>query len=219
MGIRSFWAATVLACGLGATAAPASATIYDIAATNGVGVDVTFGAGQTYLIEWIGMADGGAYDSANGNCPTGDCSSGWNNGLFALEIPNNPANFDLDIVSIPGAVALPGFSVASFSSAADALAAYKTGANINDWFVNIVGGVPVGGVVFERTFPNPFRIMADGGVNRFLVADFDQDRSNNFGGVSLRITAVPEPATWAMLVLGFGGAGAMLRRRGRLAAA
>ena len=31
--------------------------------------------------------------------------------------------------------------------------------------------------------------------------------------------AVPEPASWAMLILGFGGAGAMLRRRGRELAA
>jgi hypothetical protein len=30
-------------------------------------------------------------------------------------------------------------------------------------------------------------------------------------GVSL--TAVPEPTTWAMMLLGFGGIGAMIRRR------
>jgi hypothetical protein len=33
------------------------------------------------------------------------------------------------------------------------------------------------------------------------------------------LTAVPEPATWAMLVLGFGGIGAALRRRRQLALA
>ena len=31
--------------------------------------------------------------------------------------------------------------------------------------------------------------------------------------------AVPEPATWAMMILGFGGVGALLRRRSILAAA
>ncbi len=36
-------------------------------------------------------------------------------------------------------------------------------------------------------------------------------------GVSL--TAVPEPAVWGLMVLGFGGAGAMIRRRRRLATA
>jgi hypothetical protein len=29
---------------------------------------------------------------------------------------------------------------------------------------------------------------------------------------------VPEPSTWALLIAGFGLAGAMLRRRGRVAA-
>lgn len=31
-------------------------------------------------------------------------------------------------------------------------------------------------------------------------------------------TSVPEPATWALMILGFGGAGVMLRRRGAIAA-
>jgi hypothetical protein len=30
---------------------------------------------------------------------------------------------------------------------------------------------------------------------------------------AFRITAVPEPATWAMMILGFGGVGALMRRR------
>ena len=39
------------------------------------------------------------------------------------------------------------------------------------------------------------------GGNAFEVSDFAAS------------TAVPEPATWALMILGFGGAGAMLRRR------
>ncbi len=33
------------------------------------------------------------------------------------------------------------------------------------------------------------------------------------------LTAVPEPGTWALMIMGFGGAGAMIRRRRSLAAA
>lgn len=212
MGIRTFCAAAALACGL-AAAAPAGAAIYNIAATDGVGVDVTLSAGKTYRVDWIGVADGGLYDSANGNCPTGDCSSGWNNGLFNVEVPHNPANFELDIYTIAGGAPPPAFSVASFASPSLALAAYKAGDGINIFHVAIVGGNPVGGLVFDGTFPNPLIVTGDGTTTRLLVADFDQNRENNFGGVSLRIAAVPEPATWALLILGFGAAGGMLRRR------
>jgi hypothetical protein len=45
----------------------------------------------------------------------------------------------------------------------------------------------------------------------------DGTPADNYGGVSLRFTAVPEPATWTMMVLGFGGAGLMLRTRRRVA--
>ncbi|MBL8556171.1 MAG: PEP-CTERM sorting domain-containing protein [Phenylobacterium sp.] len=58
------------------------------------------------------------------------------------------------------------------------------------------------------------------GVNNLTVRviNFSQDGGNPSG---LRVeftgsdvgTAVPEPATWALMIVGFGGAGAMLRRR------
>ena len=41
----------------------------------------------------------------------------------------------------------------------------------------------------------------------------------NTGRVGATLTSVPEPATWAMMLMGFFGAGAMLRRRQALAAA
>ncbi len=37
--------------------------------------------------------------------------------------------------------------------------------------------------------------------------------SQYFDNVSLDVTAVPEPATWAMMIVGFGMTGASLRRR------
>jgi len=45
----------------------------------------------------------------------------------------------------------------------------------------------------------------------------DAVRGDNFGGVSLRISAAPEPGTWALMLMGFGGAGAALRSRRRTA--
>ena len=42
---------------------------------------------------------------------------------------------------------------------------------------------------------------------------FDDILSDNRGGVSLNIAAVPEPATWGLMILGFGGMGVAMRRR------
>ena len=47
--------------------------------------------------------------------------------------------------------------------------------------------------------------------------DFRVNRHGNYyydsTGLSASITAVPEPATWAMMIIGFGAAGSMIRRR------
>ncbi|TAL35659.1 MAG: PEP-CTERM sorting domain-containing protein [Phenylobacterium sp.] len=51
-----------------------------------------------------------------------------------------------------------------------------------------------------------FSIAANG-----TIGDIRQIR---IGGIQ---AAVPEPATWTMMILGFGAAGAMLRTRRRLA--
>lgn len=68
-----------------------------------------------------------------------------------------------------------------------------------------------------RTF---FGLTSDAGFSTFKITSrsalglFD---NLSFGGLS---SAVPEPSTWAMLITGFGGVGAMMRRsRRRLAVA
>ncbi|KRB48918.1 PEPxxWA-CTERM sorting domain-containing protein [Phenylobacterium sp. Root700] len=44
--------------------------------------------------------------------------------------------------------------------------------------------------------------------------NFSDIRHTSFDAVAL-MTAVPEPATWAMMIIGFGAVGSMVRRRGR----
>ena len=64
--------------------------------------------------------------------------------------------------------------------------------------------------------------QSSGGTNRRFYFDFGSDRvtevifsssSNSFEFDNIAAGAVPEPATWAMLIVGFGFVGASLRRR------
>ncbi len=45
------------------------------------------------------------------------------------------------------------------------------------------------------------------------IVDGDGDTAN-VGAVAHPVTVVPEPATWALMILGFGAVGAAMRRRG-----
>lgn len=51
-----------------------------------------------------------------------------------------------------------------------------------------------------------------GSVDTFSLVGFSTGQAVGSGESSIT-TVVPEPATWALLIVGFGGAGAMLRRR------
>ena len=42
---------------------------------------------------------------------------------------------------------------------------------------------------------------------------WDSNFADNTEDVLVSLTAVPEPTTWALMILGFGGAGVLLRRR------
>ena len=53
--------------------------------------------------------------------------------------------------------------------------------------------------------------LAQAGDVKFFI--YDDHLTDNRGGVSLSVAAVPEPATWAMLIAGFGLVGMAARRR------
>lgn len=188
---------------------PASAAIYNISATDDVGTEIVLGVGQ-YSVAFIGIADGGAYDSAFVTCPADPCVAGWANRVslrgsdFANAFtPGESTTVDVLSVGSPSQV---------FASAAASLAAYKSGP-INHYGVDIDGGVIGAPFLFTTYASSPFTLNSSVADTYRLVVTQVGSRRNNLGGVSLSITAVPEPTSWALMIGGFGLAGAALRRR------
>ena len=74
------------------------------------------------------------------------------------------------------------------------------------------------GTAAAFTFVRLTDVLAEGGAGNGGTVGADIDA---VGAISTRrpMAAVPEPATWAMMLMGFGGLGAILRRRRGLALA
>ena len=117
-----------------------------------------------------------------------------------------------------------------------------TGA-LGAWNIRVAGGGPtINGYFFSNSIAN---FVTNGGPNNYGVAnfggsyinwDFVSPLNSTFSPINISSSAffcapcgnfsvsgtggfayVPEPTTWTMLVLGFGGLGAMIRRRSRAA--
>ena len=72
----------------------------------------------------------------------------------------------------------------------------------------IWGGPSFGG---DRT--KGYRVYYNFNGAKVSSIEFGTGSTNAFEFDGLAGTAVPEPGTWALMILGFGGAGAMIRRR------
>lgn len=57
-------------------------------------------------------------------------------------------------------------------------------------------------------------VSVNGKASSFFTPDYDYPTTQSIG----TITAVPEPAAWALMLVGFGGLGMAIRRRKALAA-
>ncbi|UTP40847.1 PEPxxWA-CTERM sorting domain-containing protein [Phenylobacterium sp. LH3H17] len=190
-----------LAAGLSALSlsVAAHATIIDISAT-GAPTITTFDAGS-YRISWIGIADGGAFDAWHPSCPDDTCVGAWRSAFAATT--DAGINPDFTVFALPGP---------TFASPAASLAAFKAAPTILSTDLNWNGASYVPDSPEFIATPWIVNFSSSTTVGFFIP---EGSKSDNFGGVSIRFTAVPEPQTWALMIVGFGAAGAMLRRRGQ----
>ena len=114
------------------------------------------------------------------------------------------------------------FDVASGLTGLFSLAATTTGTGTNNVdFSSVVlsgGTLGAGGFSFAQVLANPETRGGDvnigSGSYRVTFNGTSAGANGSFGGsVAFAAAAVPEPATWGMMILGMGMVGASLRRR------
>lgn len=212
--------ASMVAAGLALTiAGPAAASsqVVDISAANGSGAIIALAAG-TYTVSFIDSGQGGLYDgyspwSSNSGCDGAgmNCNTGFVENL-AMDFGHGTGAFDRVDGYQYGQKPAPGDNHI-YATGAQALASIQTGDLVRATLPNARDQN-----AYSPT-PNPitFTLGLDQSVNFFI---FDDPYNDNRGGVSIRLTTpdaggpgVPEPATWALMILGFGGVGAIARRR------
>jgi hypothetical protein len=201
-------------------AVPATAAfqIVNVDATGSAGTVVNLAAG-TYTVSLAGIAGGGIYDawspwgnSSGCDAQGANCSQGYGNS-FAIDFGFGNGTFNgVDGYQF-GYVATPG-TTPYYETAALSLSAYQT--------------LPY------SSAPLPFAASGNGaytplsGAYSFTLASaqqvrffaFDYPYNDNRGGFSLKLDdgisapgGVPEPASWALMLGGFGLLGAAMRRR------
>ena len=189
-------------CAVAMTGA-AQAAVVNIDSTSATGTTLNLSAG-TYSFGAVGTAAGGAYNAysyqasgfnpivpaVSGCSATGtNCASGFRSN-FTITVGGVTTHYNLS-----GS----GSSTANnFQTATQALAAFQAGP-----VYQTLGNV-------STISPLTFTLASNAAVT-FAVDDdllFD-----NTGGVSLNVAAVPEPASWAMMIVGVGLVGGALRRR------
>jgi len=139
--------------------------------------------------------------------------------LAPVEVPGDTFAFSFDL---PGQIAAnPTTQVTNSnfvlegSTIADAISyVYFYPASDGGGFDLGFAGGPV--LDLYLTFPNT-STFADAGSDLTIATghyNFTLDDPSGYAGSgSVSLTAVPEPAAWSLMVLGFGGLGAALRRR------
>jgi hypothetical protein len=148
---------------------------------------------------------------------------------FSFAAPNGDSatgNF-----TVVGATVVSG--IANFYTAAlgDFTASLLPGSSFNDGSFNYDNLFPVDyrGLLFENVglndevniFPNPGLIATVGttpNVNLYVANPIGTENYQVADVGTLTITSVPEAATWAMMLVGLGGMGAVLRSSRRKAA-
>lgn len=181
--------AFALAVASASLAVPATAAVTVNANAVTAGTAVSLGsvvAGKTYRITATGIID-----LVNGVIP---------NGPFNVDPNGKPTS----TVAPPYEAFNPDGSKVTY----DGLTPPLTSSN----FGSLIGSIGRTESLFFIGSDNTFTFQTGGE----LFARINDINQNNSGSFDVTVAAVPEPATWGMMILGFGVAGTALRRRAKV---
>jgi hypothetical protein len=170
------------------------------------------GPTETYTVSGLSIIASGFNQLNAATDLFGKHGGGDENGLG---LTNDPSGDDeiyyqkgfvqLDVSGLFGKIAANSLQFGTNSTTqGEAWAVYGT---------NHAGGVSGGAVVASGSTEGLHTLS---GLGTYKYYDFYETTAlggKNFLITSLQGTTVPEPSTWAMMLAGFGGLGAMLRRR------
>jgi hypothetical protein len=235
--IRRLLAAGACAAALAAAATPAAAVDNYLFGHSPFGVQQLVLNGGAITLDavdtgWI--ASTGNHDPTNPNYIVGECSSCSNpafNDYFRFDLSNVGVEITSAVLSVgngEGYAAGP-LSMLSLFDVTSPLSSLDLGRPRNDAggiaiFDDLQSGVLYGSRAITGVVLNS---QVDTDLNLAAVAALNAARGGQFAiGGTLRpgteipggSGAVPEPASWALMILGFGAAGSLLRRRRMVAA-
>lgn len=210
--LRTLAAALALAA-VSVVAAPASALT--ITLTNS---DLPLPVGQTMIEDFDNPIATGFSFTQNANAFVRDGSLGLWPGVSAP--PPGDNTFYETVTSGGRATLQSNRGLKAFSFFTGSPDSYNTVrfTGLNGYQQTLAGGAIFGGAVLtDGNQSVGRRVNYDFGAQRVTKIEF-LSSGNSFEFDSLAASAAPEPATWGMMILGFGAVGALVRRRKALLA-
>ncbi|WP_205854096.1 PEPxxWA-CTERM sorting domain-containing protein [Phenylobacterium kunshanense] len=200
-------------------AAPASAAV--VVTHVSVGDPNTLPAGQTLIADFNNPADQDATLVDFVTLTLNGATVGVNEGVggYSGTLPNDPTNY----LTVPGGKSATFTStrlMSSFSLYMGSPDTYNSIRFIGAGFDQTINGTQMFQGDTSQAWSWGKRINFDFGdykVSQVILSS----SSNSFevDNAAANFAAVPEPATWAFMIMGFGAAGAVLRRRNALSLA
>jgi hypothetical protein len=205
------------------------------------GTCFTFGSGadkiNVHASGWTLSSDTKSIASASlgvWDAGMGVTSSGDYNGNYNLHAIDNLGSYDFVVLQFDKSVQLQSFGVTPYEignygyvdsdvsfGSANSAAAWNSNPFSSGNSSQLFNIIPLNSFTTNNTTSNSARTVTASGTGNFWVVaarlGTNDNEYDNFKLDKIKFTAspqaVPEPATWAMMILGMGAVGASLRRR------